>query len=112
MSLHLRPMVYTPGEYVFREGDKGDEMFFVIQGKLEVISGDENKLKSTLSDGDFFGEIVLFKNLNRTASIRAITYSDLYILDKKVFDYCLERFPEITNQIKETAEKRFSESNE
>ena len=112
MSLHLRPMVYTPGEYVFREGDKGDEMFFVIQGKLEVISGDENKLKSTLSDGDFFGEIVLFKNLNRTASIRAITYSDLYILDKKVFDYCLERFPEITNQIKETAEKRFSESSE
>ena len=112
MSLHLRPMVYTPGEYVFREGDKGNEMFFVIKGNLEVISGDENKLKSNLSDGDFFGEIILFKNVNRTASIRAITYSDLYILDKEVFDYCLKRFPEITDQIKETAEKRFNESNE
>lgn len=112
MSLHLRPMVYTPGEYVFREGDKGNEMFFVIHGKLEVISGDENKLKSTLTDGDFFGEIVLFKNINRTASIRAITYSDLYILDKEVFDYCLKRFPEITDQIKNTAEKRFNEMND
>ena len=85
---------------------------FVIKGNLEVISGDENKLKSNLSDGDFFGEIILFKNVNRTASIRAITYSDLYILDKEVFDYCLKRFPEITDQIKETAEKRFNESNE
>ena len=112
MSLHLRPVVFTPGEYVFREGDKGNEMFFVIQGKLEVIYSDENKIKNNLGDGDFFGEIALFKNMNRTASIRAITYSDLYILDKEVFDYCLKRFPEITDQIKETAEQRFNESNE
>ena len=112
MSLHLRPVVFTPGEYIFRKGDKGNEMFFVIQGKLEVISVDETKLKNSLSDGDFFGEIALFKNINRTASIRAITYSDLYILDKEVFDYCLKRFPEITDQIKETAEKRYTELND
>lgn len=110
MSLHLRPLVFTPGEYVFREGDKGNEMFFVIHGNLEVIYSDENILKNTLNDGDFFGEIALFKNINRTASVRAITYSDLYILEKEVFEYCLKRFPDITDQIKEIAEKRFIES--
>ncbi len=110
MSLHLRPLVFTPGEYVFKEGDKGNEMFFVIRGELEVISGEEAVVKNKLNDGDFFGEIALFKNVNRTASIRAITYSDLYILDKDVFDYCLKRFPDITDQIKTTAEKRFNES--
>ncbi len=111
MSLHLRPLVFTPGEYVFKEGDKGNEMFFVIRGELEVISGKEAVVKNKLIDGDFFGEIALFKNVNRTATIRAITYSDLYILDKDVFDYCLKQFPGITDQIKETAEKRFNESN-
>ena len=85
-------------------------MFFVIRGELEVISGKEAVVKNKLIDGDFFGEIALFKNVNRTASIRAITYSDLYILDKDVFDYCLKQFPGITDQIKETAEKRFNES--
>ena len=111
MSLHLRPVVFTPGEYVFREGDKGNEMFFVIQGKLEVIYEDEAESKSLLNDGDFFGEIALFKNINRTASVRAKIYSDLYILDKEVFDYCLKQFPDITDQIKATAEKRFNDSN-
>jgi hypothetical protein len=109
MSLHLRPLIFIPGDYVFKEGDKGNEMFFVIRGKLEVISELETKTKNTISDGDFFGEIALFKNINRTASVRALTYSDLYVLDKDVFDYCLKRYPEITDQIKQTAEKRFNE---
>ncbi len=111
MSLHLKPLIFTPGEYVFKEGDKGNEMYFIIRGKLEVISIDENKVKNTLSDGDFFGEIALFKKINRTASVRAVTYSDLYTLEKDVFDYCLKMFPGITDQIKETAEKRYNEVN-
>ncbi len=111
MSLHLKPLIFTPSEYVFKEGDKGNEMYFIIRGNLEVISRDENKVKNRLRDGDFFGEIALFKNINRTASVRAITYSDLYTLDKDVFDYCLKMFPGITDQIKETAEKRFNEVN-
>jgi Cyclic nucleotide-binding domain/Ion transport protein len=110
MSLHLRPLVFTPGEYVFKEGDKGNEMYFVIRGRLEVVEKD-SKIRNILKDGDFFGEIALFKNINRTAGVRAVTYSDLYILDKDVFNYCLESYPEITDQIKATAEKRINESN-
>jgi Cyclic nucleotide-binding domain/Ion transport protein len=111
MSLHLRPLVFTPGEYVFKEGDKGNEMYFVIRGRLEVVENNNTKVRNILKDGDFFGEIALFKNINRTAGIRAVTYSDLYILEKDVFNYCLESYPEITDQIKATAEKRINESN-
>jgi voltage-gated potassium channel len=110
MSFHLRPVVFTPGEFVFRKGDKGNEMYFVIHGRLEVYTDEEKVAKTSLNDGDFFGEIALFKNINRTASIKAVSYSDLYILDKEVFDYCLKKYPHITDQIKETAEKRFNES--
>ena len=59
----------------------------------------------------FFGEIALFKHIDRTASVRALTYSDLYVPDKDVYEYCLKRYPEITDQIKETADKRINELN-
>jgi voltage-gated potassium channel len=111
VSLHLRPVVYTPGDYIFREGDRGNEMYFVIKGKLKVMSGDETVIYNTLSDGDFFGEIALFKNQPRTATIQAITYSDLYTLEKKVFELVLQNYPEITDQIKKISEDRLKNSN-
>jgi len=54
----MHPIVSVPGECIFGEGDLGNEMFFVIRGKLEVILNDE--VISILTDGDFFGEIALF----------------------------------------------------
>ena len=110
VSLHLRPVVYTPGDYVFREGDRGNEMYFVIKGKLKVMSGDETVIYNNLSDGDFFGEIALFKNQPRTATVQAITYSDLYTLEKEVFEHVLENYPEITDQIKKISEERLENS--
>jgi len=106
VSLHLRPVVYTPGDFIFKEGDLGNEMHFVIRGRLEVLSGDGMIVYSELSDGDFFGEIALFKNRPRTASIRAITFSDLYVLDKEAFEVVLKNYPDIASHIKTIAEQR------
>jgi voltage-gated potassium channel len=105
VSLHMRPIIYIPGEYVFKERDYGNEMYFVIRGKLTVISG--QKEISTLTDGDFFGEIALFsENKKRTASVISEGYSDLYRLDKELFDEVLKQYPQIAAHIKETAQKR------
>jgi voltage-gated potassium channel len=101
----MRPIIYIPGEYVFKERDYGNEMYFVIRGKLTVISG--QKEISTLTDGDFFGEIALFsENKKRTASVISEGYSDLYRLDKELFDEVLKQYPQIAAHIKETAQKR------
>lgn len=105
VSLHMRPIVCVPDEFVFREGDYGNEMFFVIRGKLKVITG--SKEISTLTDGDFFGEIALFaENKIRTATVRSESYSDLYRLDKKLFDEVLKQYPDIAEHIKAVAQKR------
>jgi len=61
---------------------------------------------STLKDGDFFGEIALFTNQVRSAGVQAVTYCDLYILEKEVFEYLMERFPEIGAHIREVAMQR------
>ena len=70
-----------------------------------------NKLLSTLTDGDFFGEIALFTDQKRrTATVKSISYSDLYRLDRELFDEVLRRYPKIADHIKEIAEKRMTEN--
>jgi len=109
VSLFMRPIVCVPNEYVFKEGDTGNEMYFVIKGKLNVISGKEEI--SVLTDGDFFGEIALFAdNKRRTASVKSESYSDLYRLDKDLFDEVLKHYPQIAEHIKEIAQKRLGKN--
>jgi len=110
VSLHLRPVVYTPGDYIFKQGDRGNEMYFLIKGKLKVLTGDESKVLNTLSDGDFFGELALFRNEIRMATIQAVTYCDVYTLNKKVFEHVLNNYPEISSHIRKIAEERLKNS--
>ena len=105
VALNLKPDVYTPGEFIFRAGQKAKRMYFVIRGRLDVLTK-EGAVINTLQDGDFFGEIALFSDQPRSASVRAITYCDLYLLDKEVFEYVLERFPDIGAHMREVAQKR------
>ena len=109
VSSQMRPQVCIPGETIFKEGEKGNEMFFVIRGNLQVYSND--KKISTLKDGDFFGEIALFtENKKRTASVISTTYCDLYSLRRKHFIEVLNKYPEIVAHIKSVADQRI-ESN-
>ena len=109
VSLHLRPIVCVPGEYVFNEGDIGNEMYFVIRGKLEVIMN--NEALSVLTDGDFFGEISLFtEQKRRTAAVISQSYSDLYRLDREMFDEVLRRYPKIAGHIKKIADERVEQN--
>ncbi len=109
VALNFRSMVFSPGDIVCREGEIGREMYFIIQGELEVVSGDGKKVIAILRDGNFFGEISLFKNSPRTASVKAVTYSDLYILEKKNFEQILSRFPSVAEQLHAVANERNEE---
>lgn len=100
IAQHLAPMILTPGDYLFRTGDIAKSMFFVQKGKIEVLSADESKQLTILQKGDFMGEIGLFKKETRTATVRSISYSDVYELQKKEFDKVLKRYPKIAEKIK------------
>jgi len=105
VSLYMRPIICIPNECVFKEGDAGNEMYFVIRGNLEVTHA--GKVLAVLKDGDFFGEIALFNDQKkRTATVTSITYSDLYRLDRNLFDEVLKRYPKIAAHIKRIAKER------
>ena len=109
VSLHMRPIVCVPNEYVFKENDLGHEMYFIIRGKLEIIMNE--KVLSVLTDGDFFGEIALFADQKRrTATVKSVFYSDLYRLDRELFEEVLKRYPQIAGHIKKIADERVAQN--
>lgn len=108
VALNLKPDVYTPGEFIFKEGRPARRMYLIVKGRVEVLRKG-GTVVNTLGDGDFFGEIALFSDQTRTAGVRAVTYCDLYILEKEVFQYLLEQFPDIGRQLQETARQRLDQ---
>jgi voltage-gated potassium channel len=74
---------------------------------MEVLSPDGKTTYSTMSAGDFFGEIALLYDEPRSASVRALEYCDVYRLDRELFERVLNRYPEIAEKIKAAAKERY-----
>jgi hypothetical protein len=99
IALAMRPVVYSPGDYVFRAGEQGKEMFFIGRGTVQIMARDESMVAAELSDGAFFGEFALVLGQPRNASVRTVSYCDLYSLDKETFDRIIARHPEFAKHI-------------
>lgn len=87
-----------PGEYVFREGEKGDYVCFVAEGTLDIIKVNPNAqpvVITSLTKGGSIGEMALIDKLTRSASVRARNASSLIVLTRKGFDLILKMHPEI-----------------
>lgn len=104
--LNMRPAIYTPGDYIFQQGDAGHDMYFISKGSVDVVSEDGKTVYATLTSGQFFGEIALLLSQPRNASIRARNYCDLYRLKKDDFDRVIQNFPDFSRKISELAKKR------
>ena len=81
-----------PGRLIIREGDRGEAMFVLFNGRVEVFheneAGDEEFVAS-LGPGDVFGEIALLENTPRTRSVRALERSQFLVLTRADFDRLL-----------------------
>ena len=60
-----------------------------------------------MRDGDYFGEVALLYAEPRTASVRAKTMCDLFVLDKAAFSRLLGDQPKVAEAIREVAGARY-----
>jgi hypothetical protein len=105
IAQHLRPQIAMPGEVIFHAGDTARNMYFISKGLVEIIGADGNII-TTRSDGDFFGELALLYKRKRSASVRAVDYSDMYVLDVNVFEKVLAEHPDFYTQLEQYALER------
>lgn len=59
------------GSVIIAEGDRGDHFYAILRGQVEVLRA--GLVETTLGPGDHFGEIALVRDINRTASVVALT---------------------------------------
>ena len=78
---------YSNGEAIVRQGETGDCMFAVQQGRLEVVKHSQNgEVRiALLEEGDIFGEMAIFEREVRSATIRALGEARVLTVDKKTF---------------------------
>jgi len=79
---------YKDGDVIVREGELGVAFYVVAQGQVEVFkgSGDSEQSLTTLGEGSFFGEMALFDNHVRSASVRAKGPVECLVLTKWDFN--------------------------
>ena len=80
------------GAVIIRERDRGDLMFVVHNGRVEVQKEDEAgalRPVAQLARGDVFGEIALLQQIPRTSSVVALEDTELFALKKADFDRLL-----------------------
>ncbi|MBF0155295.1 MAG: ion transporter [Magnetococcales bacterium] len=103
----LTTRICTPRELVIQAGDKGDEMFFLSHGVVEVLTAEGHPLVK-LRAGSFFGEVALLRDVERTATVRCITFCDLYVLNRADFTRVAKSYPDFSAQLDEVVRKRYS----
>ena len=90
--------VYAQDDYLVKAGQKGNEMFFLSRGRVEVLDEYGQQLK-VLSAGAFFGEGTLMKSQEHRRSVRALTDCDVLVLGRADFKKVLRDFPDFAAQL-------------
>lgn len=88
---------YGPGAIVFRQGDKGDRLYIVNTGVLEILTvpsdGTEAVPVAYLGVGEVLGELALLTGSPRSATARSPEHAILFSLEKAVFDDLMASLP-------------------
>jgi len=95
-SFAIRREHYEPDEIVFREGDRGDWLYVVVEGRVDVLRGVPGRgevVLRTLGPGECFGEIALVGQSARTATVRSQSSVNLLAVDRDAFQALFTNFP-------------------
>ncbi|NTJ65467.1 cyclic nucleotide-binding domain-containing protein [Agrobacterium rhizogenes] len=98
----LRPRVVPAGGIICRKGEAGDQMYFIVEGRVSVATPNPVELGS----GSFFGEMALITGEPRSATVSAATEVSLLSLYSSDFQMLSSSSPEIADIIRKTALER------
>jgi CRP-like cAMP-binding protein len=86
----------APGEFLYREGDKADNMYVLLEGEIEIRVGDHVK---TAREGALIGEAALVEDRPRAASAVAKSACRLAQIDRQRFDFLIQQHPHFARYV-------------
>jgi SulP family sulfate permease len=82
---YIKQVSFNKGDIIFKEGDPGNGIYFILSGYVSVFTGGRSHRLTTFAEGVFFGEMSLFEDLPRSATVRAEIDTELLFISKKDF---------------------------
>jgi CRP-like cAMP-binding protein len=100
--------IYDAGEVIFRQGDLGDQMYVIQEGKVEVVLEQDGKeiVIAVRGPGEFFGEMALFEREERMATVRALGQVRILSVDRKNLLRRVHEDPSLAVHIIQTMSQR------
>jgi len=92
-SIYQEIKVFDTDQSVFSEGDQGDGAYFIIEGKVKVITQSHDFkeiLLGELGEGEIFGEMALIDAKSRSASVVTLAPCKMAFIAKKPFNEFIE----------------------
>ena len=94
----------APGDFLFQEGEKGDKMYVLLEGEIDIFLGDF--VFETAGPGALLGEMALIDDSPRTANAVAKSPSRLAQIDRRRFHFLVQQTPQFaTHVMKELADR-------
>jgi CRP-like cAMP-binding protein len=105
--------VYYTGEVIVSEGDPGDSMYVIQEGTVEAIQmvNGRSVHLAYMQEGDFFGEIGMFIDGVRSATVRAMGKVRILTIDKKNFQSRLHEDPSFAYNVIKNLSLRINRMN-
>lgn len=106
---------YPKNSMVIHEGDHSDSLYVILSGKVKVFLADEEGKEVTLNnqgEGEYFGELALFDDAPRSASVITTENTRLTVISKTAFDECMENNPAIALKVIRGLARRLRELTE
>ena len=80
----------APGEFLYREGEKADKMYVLLEGEIDIRVGDYIK---TAREGALIGEAAFIEDRPRVANAVAKSTCRLAQIDRQRFDFLVQQHP-------------------
>jgi CRP/FNR family cyclic AMP-dependent transcriptional regulator len=105
--------VIPAGTVIFREGDEGNEIFIIQEGKVKISKsiGNNDHVLAILGKGDFFGEMAIVNRIRRTATAQTVTDTHLLAFDRQGFRSMIEKNSKIAMNIIDKLCRRLQQAN-
>lgn len=110
-SFHLRYL--ATGDLLIKEGEKAEYVYILKSGLLQAynIVGEKKIILGNIETGEFVGEMAYINNESRSATIEALSDSQLIEVPIELVDKILHKRPAWSKALMQTLSKRLKNAN-
>ncbi|RAV12343.1 Crp/Fnr family transcriptional regulator [Mycolicibacterium sp. GF69] len=115
LTTQLDSIQFPYGHTIFAEGDPGDRLYIIIDGKVKIgrcTADGRESLIAIMGPADMFGELALFDPGPRTSTVTSLTRVEAVAVDRAALGHWIRTHPEIGEQLLRVLARRLRRTND